>query len=49
MVKLRVAEAFSRDAGRGIARLGTKAQRNLELIPGDILEIIGKHTTARAR
>jgi transitional endoplasmic reticulum ATPase len=45
-LKLRVAEARSRDAGRGIARLGQKAQKALELTPGDILEIIGKKTTA---
>lgn len=45
-LKLRVAEARSRDAGRGIARLGLKAQKTLGVTPGDILEITGKHTTA---
>ena len=45
-LRLRVAEARSRDAGRGIARLDQRTQRNLGLTPGDIVEITGKHTTA---
>ena len=45
-VKLRIAGARSRDAGRGIARLGSDTQKVLSLTPGDILEISGKHTTA---
>lgn len=44
-IKLRIAEARSRDVGRGIARLGSKAQKVLNLTPGDVLEIEGKRTT----
>ncbi|MFH0749065.1 MAG: CDC48 family AAA ATPase [Candidatus Bathyarchaeota archaeon] len=45
-VRLKIAEARSRDAGRGIARIGSDTQKALDLTPGDIVEIIGKRTTA---
>ena len=43
---LRVAEAQSRDVGRGIARVDPKVMENLGLTPGDIIEISGKRKTA---
>ena len=45
-VVLRVAEAQSRDVGRGIARIDPKAMDDLGLTPGDIIEISGKRKTA---
>jgi len=39
---LRVAEAYHRDAGRGIARIGSDVMERLELVSGDIIEIQGK-------
>lgn len=45
-VKLKIAEARSRDAGRGIARLDSNVQSILRLTPGDVVEIAGKRTTA---
>ena len=44
-VQLRVAEARQRDIGRKIARLDSKAIRELGLSPGDLVEIIGKRST----
>jgi transitional endoplasmic reticulum ATPase len=41
-VVLRVAEAYHRDAGRGIARVDTETMRMLGLIPGDVVEIEGR-------
>jgi transitional endoplasmic reticulum ATPase len=41
-VILRVAEAYHRDAGRGIARIDTETMRTLGLIPGDVIEIEGR-------
>ncbi|MEM2587158.1 MAG: AAA family ATPase, partial [Candidatus Bathyarchaeia archaeon] len=43
---LRVAEAYSRDVGRGIARIDPKVMENLGLTPGDVIEISGKRKTA---
>ncbi|MEM2370248.1 MAG: CDC48 family AAA ATPase [Candidatus Bathyarchaeia archaeon] len=43
---LRVAEAHSRDVGRGIARVDPKVMESLGLTPGDIIEISGKRKTA---
>lgn len=43
---LRVAEARSRDVGRGIARLDPKDMGTLGVEVGDIIQIIGKRTTA---
>jgi len=39
---LRVAEAYHRDAGRGIARIGADVMDKLGLVSGDIVEIQGK-------
>jgi len=43
---LRVAEAQGRDVGRGIARVDPKIMENLDLTPGDVIEISGKRRTA---
>jgi transitional endoplasmic reticulum ATPase len=43
-VALRVAEAYHRDAGRGIARIDGATMKELGLISGDIIEIEGKNT-----
>ncbi|MEM2341038.1 MAG: CDC48 family AAA ATPase [Candidatus Bathyarchaeia archaeon] len=43
---LRVAEAHGRDVGRGIARIDPKVMENLDLTPGDVIEISGKRKTA---
>ena len=40
-IKLRVAEARSRDIGRKIARIDREAMRKLEVEPGDFIEVIG--------
>ncbi|UZE92445.1 MAG: CDC48 family AAA ATPase [Methanosarcinales archaeon] len=39
---LRIAEAYHRDAGRGIARIGADIMEELGLVSGDIIEIQGK-------
>ncbi|RLG06559.1 MAG: AAA family ATPase [Thaumarchaeota archaeon] len=44
-VQLRVAEARQRDIGRKIARLDSRAIKELGLSPGDLVEIIGKRST----
>lgn len=44
-VQLRVAEARQRDIGRKIARVDSRALRELNLSPGDLVEIVGKRTT----
>lgn len=41
-VQLKVAEAYHRDAGKGIARLGLDALKSLGAENGDVLEITGK-------
>ena len=45
-VKLRVAEALKRDVGRGIVRFDRKYQKQLDVEPGDIVELVGEKTTA---
>ena len=45
IVSLRVAEARSRDVGRGIARFDPEAMEKLGLRPGDVIEISGKRKT----
>jgi transitional endoplasmic reticulum ATPase len=45
-IVLRVAEAQSRDVGRGIARLDPQAVDALTVSAGDVVEIKGKKTTA---
>jgi len=44
-VQLRVAEARQRDIGRKIARVDSRAIRELNLSPGDLIEVNGKRTT----
>ena len=44
-VQLRVAEARQRDIGRKIARVDSRAIRELGLSPGDLIEIVGKKST----
>ncbi len=39
---LKVAEAHARDVGRGIARIDPKVMSELNLVSGDIIEIVGK-------
>ena len=41
-VQLKVAEAYHRDAGKGIARLGLNAMNTLGANNGDVVEIAGK-------
>ncbi len=43
---LRVAEAYHRDAGRGISRIHIKDMDKLGLVSGDVVEIHGKQTAA---
>ena len=43
-ITLRVAEAYYRDVGRGIARIDPEAMVKLGLQSGDVIEIIGKST-----
>ncbi|MDY6959124.1 MAG: AAA family ATPase, partial [Halobacteriota archaeon] len=43
-ITLRVAEAYHRDAGRGIARIDINSMKSLGMVSGDIIEITGKNT-----
>jgi len=45
-VQLRVGDARQRDVGRGIARIDQKTMQKLGLSAGDVIEIVGKRTTA---
>jgi len=45
-VRIRVAEAKQRDAGRGKARIDDEIMRALNIVAGDIISIKGKRTTA---
>ena len=42
-ITLKVAEAHSRDVGRGIARVDRKAMEELGLSSGDVIEIVGRN------
>ncbi|MFH7860041.1 MAG: CDC48 family AAA ATPase, partial [Candidatus Aenigmatarchaeota archaeon] len=44
-VTLKVVEAKQRDVGRKIARIDSDIMRKLDLVPGDVIEIIGKKST----
>jgi transitional endoplasmic reticulum ATPase len=44
-MNLRVAEAYHKDVGRGIARIDTRLMQQMELVSGDIIEISGKAKT----
>jgi ATP-dependent 26S proteasome regulatory subunit/formylmethanofuran dehydrogenase subunit D len=41
--RLKVAEAYHRDAGRGIARIDAETMRKLGVVSGDVIEIEGKN------
>jgi transitional endoplasmic reticulum ATPase len=45
VVKLKIAEALSKDVGRGIARMGPEDLERLQLAVGDLVEIAGKRAT----
>jgi len=45
-MQLRVGDARQRDVGRGIARIDQKTMAKLGLSAGDVIEIVGKRTTA---
>lgn len=44
-VKLKVAEAFRNDVGRGIIRVDSSVMEELSLSSGDVIEVMGKRTT----
>ncbi len=44
-IELRVAEALQQDVGKGIIRIDKELLAKIRIIPGDIVEIIGKRTT----
>ena len=44
-LSLRVAEARQRDIGRKIARVDSQGMKELELSPGDLIEITGRRST----
>ncbi|MEM2388589.1 MAG: hypothetical protein QXW78_05725, partial [Candidatus Thermoplasmatota archaeon] len=43
---VRVEEAKSRDAGRGIARVDPKIAEEMKLTPGDVILVEGRKKTA---
>jgi len=45
VVKLKTAEAFRNDVGRGIVRVDSGVMEGLGLTSGDVVEIMGKRTT----
>jgi len=45
-VQLRVRDARQRDVGRGIARIDQRTMQKLGISAGDVIEIVGKRTTA---
>jgi transitional endoplasmic reticulum ATPase len=45
-LRLKVAEAKQRDAGRGKARMNDASMRALNITAGSIIELKGKRTTA---
>ena len=44
--QLRVGDARQRDVGRGIARIDQRTMQKLGISAGDVIEIVGKRTTA---
>ncbi len=44
-VTLKVAEAHQDDVGKGIVRLDTSIMKELEISPGDVVEIAGEKTS----
>ena len=45
-VQLKVGDAKQRDVGRGIARIDQRTMQKLNVSAGDVIEIIGKRSTA---
>ena len=45
-IELKVAEALQHDVGRGIVRMDTSSREKLNVLPGEVVEVIGKRTTA---
>ncbi len=45
VLKLKVSEAWSKDVGRGIARIGPEDLEKLDLAIGDLVEVAGKRLT----
>jgi len=45
-IQLRVGDARQRDVGRGIARIDQRTMQKLGISAGDVVEIVGKRTTA---
>jgi transitional endoplasmic reticulum ATPase len=45
-LQLRVAESKQRDVGKRRARISHEVMNSLEIAPGDIIELVGKHKTA---
>jgi transitional endoplasmic reticulum ATPase len=45
VLKLKIAEALSKDVGRGIARMGPEDLERLQLAVGDLVAIVGKRAT----
>jgi len=45
-LQLRVGDARQRDVGRGIARIDQRTMQKLGISAGDVVEIVGKRTTA---
>ena len=41
-IQLRVAEAYHKDAGKGVARIGAAAMASLSLENGGVVEVQGK-------
>ncbi len=44
-LKLKVTEALSKDVGRAYARMGPEDLEKLQVVIGDIVEVVGKRTT----
>ena len=45
-IELKVAEALQHDVGRGIIRMDTSSREKLSVLPSEVIEVIGKRTTA---
>ncbi|HEC95769.1 MAG TPA: hypothetical protein ENI50_01960, partial [Euryarchaeota archaeon] len=45
-VQLKVAGARQEDVGRGVVRIDKKFQRKINVVQGDVVEIIGNRETA---
>jgi transitional endoplasmic reticulum ATPase len=45
-VKLKIAEAYPKDVGKGVARIASRTLRALGVERGEVVEIVGKRSTA---